>query len=988
MRGRTKGDFEITLFSDLGEAESKKVHQLCNKYGVVKQSTAGYTPEHNAFVERWFRTNAEMSRCQMLQYDSPEALWEDSRRMATFIYNRVPPTKQIPGEPWKSPLALQYPDRKAVDLTKIQPFGLTCWVHQKKQIRDQGYGGKSDKKQQARQGILVGYNDQMGPLRAKVYFTDTTASDWYAEELLEYRDPLYELEMKSEHVPVIECEPKEIEYFTPLVGTRHVDPTSGLQYEVVQVKLNRQRYIVVYRRRVSHGEVTGALDGPIHAEEVVRWTKDGINYLKQFNSSESIVNVDSTESQASPRTSGKRGRSSISTSSGESITSGLESRPNLEKPNSKKQSKGKASGSGLVEGTRNQSLLGSKMAPIPLQRQQPNRSSKRTSGYVATDHAEAHLAQVASTIAAAATSGDMFSMLAVDDIKRQEVLVPSKETLLLPDYEPSQRKYMLQCDKHKEWKIGEQEEITSIKDNKVWEKVDMPYGTKPLPLKWIYKTKKDRLGVVSRYKCRLVAQGFFQVHGQDYSDTYSPVCKFTSIRTLLAITAQLGLKVHAMDVDTAFLNAPITEDIWVQVPKGTELPVGDNGIYKLKKSLYGLKQAPREWNQMINGVLLDMGFEPLEADPCIYKKTVRGMVNGVMKDKHYIIALYVDDLLIACSTPQMCNELERAFKKHFKMKILGSIKHILGMDVYNNLDEHKVFISQRQYIADSVKRYSKYNLRAFSTPIDNRQPYMKSQCPEAGSPEATRMLQMPYRELVGTLLWIANGTRPDIAFAVTTLAKYTSNPGEIHWQALLRVLGYLQVTIHHCICYTRNEEQDNGITVSGHARGILPSMSDFKCYVDASYAGDEDTRRSTTGYMFKICGGPVSWQSRMQTSVALSSMESEYMAASAAAQEALWLNRLLQQLGLRTPTPTVLYEDNKAAILFADHPGDHRRSKHIDTRRHFVRETVVNGEIALVYIPTAEQQADGLTKALPLQTHQTLCLNKFLVQYVFPEHFH
>ena len=127
MCGRTKGDFEITLFSNLGEVESKKAHQLCNKYGVVKQSTAGYTPEYNAFVERWFRTNAEMSRCQMLQYDLPEVLWEDSRRMATFIYNRVPPTKQTPGELWKSPLTLQYPDREAVDLTKRQPFGLTCF---------------------------------------------------------------------------------------------------------------------------------------------------------------------------------------------------------------------------------------------------------------------------------------------------------------------------------------------------------------------------------------------------------------------------------------------------------------------------------------------------------------------------------------------------------------------------------------------------------------------------------------------------------------------------------------------------------------------------------------------------------------------------------------------------------------------------------------------------------------------------------------------
>jgi hypothetical protein len=132
------------------------------------------------------------------------------------------------------------------------------------------------------------------------------------------------------------------------------------------------------------------------------------------------------------------------------------------------------------------------------------------------------------------------------------------------------------------------------------------------------------------------------------------------------------------------------------------------------------------------------------------------------------------------------------------------------------------------------------------------------------------------------------------------------------------------VTIHRCICYTRNEEQNNGISVCDHARGNLPSMSDLKCYLDASYAGGEDTWRRTTGYMLKICGGPVSWQSRMQTSVALSSVELEYMAASAAAQEALWLNRLLQQLGLRTPTPTVLYEDNKASILFADLPGDHR----------------------------------------------------------------
>ena len=165
----------------------------------------------------------------------------------------------------------------------------------------------------------------------------------------------------------------------------------------------------------------------------------------------------------------------------------------------------------------------------------------------------------------------------------------------------------------------------------------------------------------------------------------------------------------------------------------------------------------------------------------------------------------------------------------------------------------------------------------------------------------------------------------------------------------------------------------------------MPRTTDFKCYVDASFASDEDTRRSTTGYVFKISGGPVSWQSRMQTSVALSSMESEYMAASAAAQEAIWLNRLLEELGFRMPKPITIYEDNKAAILFSDHPGDHRRSKHIDTRKYFIREAVINGEIKLEYIPTLDQLADGLTKALP-PDHHMKCLRELLSSYQMPDH--
>ena len=161
-------NYEIVLFSDMGEANSRKVIDICKEYGVVKQRTGGYTPEHIEFAERRFRTNAEMSTCQMLQFDLPENMWEDSRRMATFIYNRVPPTHQSPGEELLSPHEKQYPTRETMDLARLQPFGIPCWVYQKKPIRDKGYSGKSDKKKSAVKGRLVGYNDSQGPLHVKV----------------------------------------------------------------------------------------------------------------------------------------------------------------------------------------------------------------------------------------------------------------------------------------------------------------------------------------------------------------------------------------------------------------------------------------------------------------------------------------------------------------------------------------------------------------------------------------------------------------------------------------------------------------------------------------------------------------------------------------------------------------------------------------------------------------------------------------------------
>jgi hypothetical protein len=398
--------------------------------------------------------------------------------------------------------------------------------------------------------------------------------------------------------------------------------------------------------------------------------------------------------------------------------------------------------------------------------------------------------RIASNICASIAEGNAFAILAVHEhVNTQEVssVTPDQEqnisepvnltTAMLRqiDYEPSSRKLMKLCFNVNRWEEAEQDELNSIRQCEVWHKHALPSNVKVLPLKWVYRVKKDLNGNIIRYKARLVAQGFFQVFGQDYTDTYSPVARFTSVRMILALGAQLGLTIHQMDVDTAFLNAPITEDIWVKVPEGTKLPEGDDGVYKLLKSLYGLKQAPREWNNMINDYLISQGFERLEADPCIYRKEVTTTVNNVETKQYIFITLYVDDLIISASTKSLIRELKKSLCLKFKMKDLGVIKQILGMGVLHDRINHKIYLSQSQYIKQLLKEYSRYNIKSYNTPMDNRTHYCKDMCPKSGSQDQQKMSLLPYRELIGALLWICNGSRPDIAYAVTTLAKFYLN---------------------------------------------------------------------------------------------------------------------------------------------------------------------------------------------------------------------
>ena len=483
------------------------------------------------------------------------------------------------------------------------------------------------------------------------------------------------------------------------------------------------------------------------------------------------------------------------------------------------------------------------------------------------------------------------------------------------------------------WTQACAEEYGAHHDIGTWTLVVPPPGANVIGSRWVFKTKLNELGEISRLKARFVAQGFSQVPGQDFFDTYAPVAKLSSIRTILAIAAVEDWELQQMDVDTAFLQSPVTEEIYVRQPQGYEQfgPNGEELVCKLHKSLYGLKQAPRNWNKVLDDWLREYGLEPSGADPCVYAMRCA--------DDLLVIVVYVDDLVIGGSNKHVVDQFKCAIAKRFKMKDLGNLLWLLGMEVRRDRVKRILEIHQTAYIDRLLERFGMSKCKPVGTPAEG----VLARLPSGdGKPSSD------YRSVVGGLLYAAMVTRPDIAYAVQVLGRHLQASGPEHWTAAMRVMRYLQGTRELGIVY--GVDASSGVVLQG--------------YADADWAGDRDTRRSTTGYVFMVAGGTVSWSSKLQPTVALSSAEAEYMAACSAVQEAVHIRRLLGDLEFQQEQPTVIYEDNQGCIALSANPVLHQRTKHIDIRYHFTREKVESGEVVLQYVATEHQLADLLTKAL------------------------
>ena len=485
------------------------------------------------------------------------------------------------------------------------------------------------------------------------------------------------------------------------------------------------------------------------------------------------------------------------------------------------------------------------------------------------------------------------------------------------------------------WKAAAQSEMDSLHKKETWTLVDkLPPGKNLVSNKWVFTHKRDSTGKIVRYKARLVARGFSQREGIDYEEVFAPVVRYGSIRVLLAVANQHNMEVDQLDVKTAYLNGRIDSEVYMSQPDGFVDPQRPDAVCRIQRSLYGLKQSGRCWNAAFNEFLLSRGYTRSVADPCVYVKHAAS--NVVM------LALYVDDIVIACTTRKMLNAEKQQLMEGFEMEDQGPVHYVLGMTIQHNRTTGEMCLAQRSYLEHVLQRFNMAESRPAKTPMEVNANF------NVLAPNEAQVNQAEYQAAIGCLLWLSMGTRPDIAQAVAVLARVVTNPSDAHWTGVKRVLRYLNGTRNLCLRYKKSDEPS------------LVGMS------DADWAGDVINRRSTTGFVFAIGGTAVSWLSKQQPVVALSSCEAEYIALSAAVQELLWLNRLLCELGFKDLVGTVIYEDNQGAIALAKNPVGHKRTKHIDTRYHFIREKVDCGELRLQYCPTQDMTADVFTKGLSI----------------------
>ncbi|WVZ58114.1 hypothetical protein U9M48_008419, partial [Paspalum notatum var. saurae] len=441
------------------------------------------------------------------------------------------------------------------------------------------------------------------------------------------------------------------------------------------------------------------------------------------------------------------------------------------------------------------------------------------------------------------------------------------------------------------------EELENFERNYVWDLVEPPPNCRPIGTKWVFKNKQGEDRMVVRNKARLVAQGFCQKEGIDYEETFAPAARLEAITILLAFAASKGFKLQQMDVKSAFLNGFIEEEVYVRQPPGFESARFLDWVYKLRKALYGLKQAPRAWYARLKSFHLKSGFVMGSVD-----KTLFLLCRG---GDTLLVQIYVDDIIFGGSSHTLVSSFAEQMSRKFEMSLMGELQFFLGLQIKQGPEG--TFVHQAKYTRYILKNFEMGDSKPMTTPMSTNT--------------------------------VLDADEDGEAFAVCLRACYQASPRTSHRQAVKRIFRYLKFT------------PELGLWYSSGSSLFLRGFS------DADHAGCRIDRKSTSGTCQLLGISLVSWSSRKQASVSLSTTEAEYIAAASCCSQLLWMKATLSDFGLRFGKIPLLV-DSTSAIYVAKNPVLHSRTKHIDVRFHFLRDHYEKGDIDLVHL------ADIFTKPL------------------------
>ena len=487
------------------------------------------------------------------------------------------------------------------------------------------------------------------------------------------------------------------------------------------------------------------------------------------------------------------------------------------------------------------------------------------------------------------------------------------------------------------WKRALDYEISQLEKLGTWTIEDLPKGQTTIPCTEVLKEKRGPTGDIEAYRVRIVAGGHKQVEGVNYTETFSAAAKLPSVHVILANAASLNWEIHQVDVKSAYLNAPLKETVYMNIPRGAEKLEHKGKVCRLLKGMYGLKQAGRGWHQELTRVFTqELGFQRSDLDHSIFK-----LHN---EKRNIIVAVATDDMLITSNSLDHISNLKADLSRYWGISDIGEARWYLGFEIKRDRAARTISINQSAYLTSMAAKFRLSNAKPVTTPIEPGVILNKEQAPLSVQ-HTIRMRNIPYAEAIGSVLWPVIISRPDAAFAIGTLSQFIQNPAMVHWEALKRLIVYLYST------------KDLWLTFGG------ANIDDVEAFCDADWASQAH-RHSILGFSFHMGVGAVSWSCKKQNIIALSSTEAEYIALTHAAKEAIWLRNFLGEIRGCKQDPIMINCDNQGAIALSKDNKFHARTKHIEIRYHYIRECVAKRKIVVKYVPTADNVADVFTKPL------------------------